>query len=225
MPFFAPLAVRPAFDESGMGEPWYEEGDRVFGGVVPVRLILEEGERVAVVVSHIEADPAGLSFRLSIVHRIPNVEDEQWHGHPGGDLQEEGLRFGVGLSDGTVVEVRPFWASDGSEAVWTLQTRGGSGSNARFDQELRLEPAPPPGPVTFACAWPELDVAEVTAVVAGDAIAAAREVARTLWPDDPDGIPADEGWQNSAPDGRDDPSAAAESGVGHLSTSRIPRVD
>lgn len=208
VPFFAPLPERPAFDHDDLWEPWYQEGDRVIGGVVPVQLILEEGERVAIVVSHLEADPGGLSFRLTVVRRKPN---DQWDRRYDGDLQQEGLRFGVGLADGTAVELRPSWAPERSEEAWTLQTRSGSGSIARFDQDLRLEPAPPPGPVTFACAWPEWDVQETTAIVPGDAIAAAVVVARSLWPDDPDEIPEDDRWLNIAPDGGLDLGTTGES--------------
>ncbi len=81
-----------------------------------------------------------------------------------------------GSRDGDVAEPDPGFPR--------LSPQHGTGTNRAWVQRLWVWPLPPPGPVTFVCAWPALEIQETKAVVDAGAILKAAAGATALWPDD-----------------------------------------
>ena len=188
MPFFDPRSDPPDVDWDD--DVWLSAEDRTVEGVVAVQLVLAETERAAVILTDLGASPHGLSFtRVALVRSSADSASgsSRWPQHM--EVPKEGLRFGVGLADGTKVVADDFgWAEDGpgDDRAYTLLSRGGSGGACREDDRFRLAPLPE-GDLRFACAWPELGVDESFAVLDGQLVAEAAAKSRLLWPDDPPG--------------------------------------
>lgn len=214
MPFFAPREPIPPFDDAWLEDAWLGASDRYVGGPVGGSMVLASTDDVAVVVHHVAIDPLGLSLRLTTV-RASRPEAPAGAGAAAwavnGDASPNGLRFAIGLAEGTVVELddsgyglEDLDAGEGGDEEapsFEVRSEGGSGSGGRWDEDLRLVPTPPPGPLTLACLWPEESIDETTAVVAAEDLAAGLGSAILLWPERP--LPADDAggrWFNYSPD-------------------------
>jgi len=98
------------------------------------------------------------------------------------------LRFGVEFADGrkvTNLDMYPFVPEDLSADQPVLVEGGGVGSEggrlgrgAFWDLELVVQPLPPPGPLTFVCAWPARGIPEVRAEIDAGLILGAAAAAR-----------------------------------------------
>lgn len=203
----------PPLDGGEFEEPWLRAADRYVGGPVGGAVILAATEDVAIVVHHMAIDPLGLSLRLTTLRATPpevptGAEAGRAFWAVSGDPWTSGLRFAIGLPNGTVVElddVDYFPEGDDDEADqhrFELRSEGGTGAGGRWEQDLRLVPMPEPGPLTLGCTWPQETIDETTAAVAAEDIAAGLRAAVLLWPERP--LPADETsgerWFNYSPD-------------------------
>jgi hypothetical protein len=64
----------------------------------------------------------------------------------------------------------------------------GSGSSPDrwgWDMDYRVRPLPTPGPLAFACVWPERGIPSARVEVDGEAVLGAADAAAILWSDDP----------------------------------------
>ena len=186
MAFFDPL---PEPDSTAVGEDeeeWAQPKEKTIGGLIPLQLLLAETDEVAVLISGLIVDNRALSLTITVMHRrVPAPRHGRPPLRPGFGLDDpthDGLRVGVRLSNGTKLE-----ALDGPSGHRgpVLIPQGGHSKAGRSERGYRLEPAPPPGPVTFVCTWPKHGIGETSAVVDGELIATAKAASRTLWPDDP----------------------------------------
>jgi hypothetical protein len=147
--------------------------------------------------------PTGLVFTVQ-VHVAPEANDAlrdalmHLHGSgrraPGAD--DDGWRFGVRFADGRKATTFGRHLADLHTRPESpvLLPRGGGAGSTEAHQELWLWPLPPPGPLTFACAWPALELPETLHELDAGPIRAAADRAVTLWPETPTTPPAGGGW-------------------------------
>jgi hypothetical protein len=205
MGFFEALPEPPAprLPVEHRPPPWMGPPDNVMPGSVALDVLLARGERVAVWIAGARVDPHGVELTVVILHRDPFVTEPPpgIHRMPG---RPEGPRFGVGFADGRRVALGgPAPGMRRGEGEIALTTRGGSGSQRRSSSTVYLWPLPPEGPLTFAFAWPEDGLEEVTVEVDSAPLRAAAARAVELWPDDRPPAPRqpgdDSGWTSYGP--------------------------
>ncbi len=147
------------------------------GGFVPTRIVLVANAQLLVTLGPMEAYATGVSIELQITHRQP-------HHRFRGDDVNGGMQLGVAYGDGSKWQsLDERWPSPGEKSppspmMWSM---GGGGSDRQQSSRYWLWPLPPPGPVTFALAWPELGVEETTTEIEGAVFRAAAEEAQKLW--------------------------------------------
>jgi hypothetical protein len=189
--FFADLPPRPEpiRSEDFRPPPWSGPPDNVVPGAVALEVLLARTDDAAVWMGEALAYPTGVTFTLHAVFRRPR---EIHHGRPP-FMDPDAQRFGVRLADG-----RKAFADggpphrDGEGPL--LVSRGGGGSDRRWESRLWLWPLPPPGPLTVAVAWPAAGIDEATVELDAAPIVEAAGRATELWPDErperPDGGPS-----------------------------------
>jgi len=95
----------------------------------------------------------------------------------------ERLWLGVEYPDGrTAVNQADNWPQSLTEDRVVLTNGGGHGGTFSYDVQYWLAPLPPPGPLTFICTWPVVNIPETRTVVDGDEIARAATRTEILWP-------------------------------------------
>jgi hypothetical protein len=176
---------------------WRRQRMDVLPGVAPVSLLLARTEDTVVGLTDVRGYPAGFVFVLRVRWGHVAVPDEQppwpfpdW-GNPDpldDELPDAVLRFGVQFADGrkaTNLDMFPFVPEDLPADQPVLVEGGGVGSEggrlglgAFWDLELVVEPLPPPGPLTFVCAWPSRSIPEVRAEIDAGLILGAAAAAR-----------------------------------------------
>lgn len=162
---------------------------------VPFTAVLGRTDEVAVALvgSHVYST----GFTVDLVVRLRTTPRGSMHhrlfeiiGGHGADSAQERLMLGVEYADGrTATNLNGFvgpgdGAASGDELV--LSPGGGGGGGRSYDQSYWCSPVPPPGELTFVCAWPAFDIAETRAVVDATAIADAAQRAVLLWPPTPE---------------------------------------
>jgi hypothetical protein len=144
------------------------------GGLVPARIVLARGPELLITLGSMHAYPTGVELELQLVTRQPRP-DLRFFG------DEDSMRLGVAFADGRKWQGSSpgHWRESPPGPV--LMFRGGSGSEYQRTQNLWLWPLPPPGPVTFALAWPGQGIAEATGEIDGQLLRAAATEAEKLW--------------------------------------------
>jgi hypothetical protein len=184
--------------------PWAGPPVNVVPATVALDVLLARTPDWAAWVGGGTVTPAGLEFTVTVMGRLaepePSVMGPLFDGRDG-----DSPRFGVGFSDGrkavsgdAAVHERSPVGDAATEIV--LWPRGGTGSRRRWSRSFWLWPLPPPGPLTFALAWPAEGIDEVLVEVDTAPISEATGRAVELWPDDrplppPPGEPGTGGWQ------------------------------
>jgi hypothetical protein len=157
-----------------------------FGGPVDALLVLAHTDEVAVAVTGLVAYPNGFEFTAQLANRNPRRADLHLLHHRFEEpLPDEVLRLGVRFADGRSVTNldEPHWPGVPPESPSIgLHSGGGGGGGRRYEMSYWVWPLPPPGPVTFACAWPAHGVAESRADLDGQLLIDAAARARRLWP-------------------------------------------
>ena len=173
---------------------WSGPSDNIMEAAVPLQVVLLRNDRLAVYLRSFRAAPNGVLFDLSIRIREqlqPSRFRPMEMFHVRGPLASldqipaELFRLGVIFADGrsaSTVDRRPFGQGEPNAPV--LQLRGGGGGGRRFDHGCWLWPLPPPGPLTFVCEWPYLNVGETRVEVDCTELVSAAARAVELWPDD-----------------------------------------
>lgn len=152
---------------------WMGPPEGWIGGFVPMRAVLARTGEVAVILGAMEAFPTGVRLELLVLSRQPS--------HASRYLMDEqqGVRFGVAFPDGSKWQGGRPWSR--TPAPPMLMSQGGGGGDHEWQQQYWLWPLPPPGPVTFAVAWPEQGIPEATTQIDGAVFRAAAAEAIQLW--------------------------------------------
>lgn len=171
-------------EEDFRSPPWAGPPENEIGGTLPIdRVVVNTGE-VAVALVRFTAYTTGLEFSL-VAKRAPDAGPRRTGRRLGAPLEEDpadGLRFGLGFSDGRKV-LADSWRGGESDPpiLWEL---GGHGSERSWEQDYWLWPLPPPGELTAVISWPTLGPEERSVALDAGAILAAADRAVVLWPDD-----------------------------------------
>lgn len=178
---------------------WSQPPDHILPATVALDLVIASRDGFAAWVAAVLVYPTGLLFELAIVRRdrpAPDALRRPWFMQPG---EPDGPRFGVGFADGRKAVVGRPVDGPGSRPDIMLSNNGGGGSDRRWTGRMWLWPLPPPGPLTFAFAWPDQGIDEATVDIDAPLLRAAAGRARELWPDDRPGHAAGGGWTGYAP--------------------------
>jgi hypothetical protein len=179
--------------------PWVGPPENVLPGIAAGELVLARSELAAVCVSRLEAYETGFCLQLLALANSGREElDPHMFGPqarmrgrgPGPHPPPELLRFGVQFADGrkgTNTTPMPLGRGsshtmaahprepEGPPAGPVLMSRGGSGGDRSWRQEMWVWPLPPPGMLALVCEWPaaeipltrrEIDAAELLAASA-----------------------------------------------------------
>jgi hypothetical protein len=149
------------------------------GGWVPWTVVLAKSADMYAALQDFEAFPTGVRFTLRARFR-PGTFDpipapgkpSLLPGTPGGPS------FAVTFSDGRRGKSEPGSADDGGVI---LQYFRGSGGSDEWWMAYWLSPLPPPGPLTWHVAWPEMSTPGDSVVVDSSELIEAAEDARALW--------------------------------------------
>ena len=189
-----PPPPRPPEPETEARQPAWFKPEAALAGVVDRELLLAHTADTAVAVIGLLAYPNGFQFTLSAVLREPDRRHrlfEPMHRlgiYDDEPLPPEFLRVGLRLADGTTLTNLdrrwPPYPFDAEPDGPLMTQQGGGGGGRRYDQEYWVWPLPPPGPITFVCAWPARDVPESRAELDAGLILTAASRAVPLWPDD-----------------------------------------
>jgi hypothetical protein len=205
------LPAWPEPEEEAYESPeWLEAPRGWLGGVVPLELLVARSHVAAVYLSRLVAYPTGFKLTINTLASSANslgldaFEPLGLHMRrsEGGEIPPELLRFGVQYSDGRKETTFGRWHGGGMSRTMfafsgeddapdpstqiILTSRGGGGGALDADQNYWVWPLPPPGQVTFACEWPELEIPETQVAIEGEVIREAAGRAERVWP------PADE---------------------------------
>jgi hypothetical protein len=214
--FFEGLEL-PAWDEPEE-EPhespeWLEAPRGWLGGVVPLELLVARSHLAAVYLSSLVAYPTGFTLTINTLASSADTIGldafEPYHlqrrrRSEGGEIPPELLRFGVQYSDGRKKATFGEWLGGGISSTMlafsgeddapdpstqiVIESGGGRGGALDADQKYWIWPLPPPGPVTFACEWPELEIPETQVAMEGEVIRKAAGRAERVWPPDGEGV-------------------------------------
>jgi hypothetical protein len=176
MSFFARPAPRPP---SGYRVPaWARGPEDMVPGVVPVALLVARTDTHAVLVDGLLVYPTGFDFDLAVRRRPGHSRQPRDRGHRWG----HDLRLEVWFADGRRADNDPRrWPGASGDQVpdppLLYQSIVGDDGG-----HVWLWGLPPPGPLTFACAWPAEQIPPSHAVVDAGLVLAAAARAQTLWP-------------------------------------------
>jgi hypothetical protein len=162
---------------------WLAPPENVIPATVALDVMLLRRPDLAIWVADALVFPSGLSFGINVQRREQSDNTPPFFGPPDPD----GPRFGLQLADGRKVvveraaDMRPFLQRPDRPL---LRPRSGSGGAHRSSAQMWLWPLPPPGPLTFVCAWPAERVEETSAQIDAAPILAAASRAVEMWRDD-----------------------------------------
>jgi hypothetical protein len=169
---------------------WSQPPENVMPAAVALDALIVRRDDVAVWMADALAYPTGLAFGVVVVRRHrppPHQRHRAWFMGPG---EPGGPRFGAGFADGRRTAIdRALRSRDPGPPQIVLSHRGGGGSDRSWHGAMWLWPLPPEGPLTFAFAWPEEGVEEVTVDVDSAPIRAAAARAVELWPEERPPVP------------------------------------
>lgn len=205
MLFFEPLPPLPepaAEQPTGWVPPlWDRPSEATTGAPVPMVAVLGKSDRVALVLTNVDAYPNGFTFDLLIQRNpmAPRRPDEVMpHWMMGPPHLRRGPRIGFEFADGRRVTEqgpmpfagRSLIARAGStgpadEGIPTgpilLSRGGGGGGHDRFAMGFWSFPLPPAGPMTVYAEWTSVGIEETGSVVDASLIVDAAERAVVLW--------------------------------------------
>lgn len=179
--------------EPFVAPPWWEPPTDQYPSRVAVREFIASTPGTVVTISHIDVYSTGILIAVEWEVRRLDETVNEWQAtiHLGGHYGRgtaSALRFGLALSDGTVVTTSDSFPSDGKTAPegWSLQDRsgGGGGDGRRYSgtSGLWLWPLPPAGPIELVAEWGDRGVPESRLVLDGSLLLAEVGNIRSLWP-------------------------------------------
>ena len=163
--------------------------------VLPVTAVLGRTAEVAVAVVGLRVFSTGIQLDLMVRVRTEPGGALRYRLHelvggfvPAEDTAGQRLLLGLEYADGrtaTNLTGPAWWPAEGAEPDPehpTLMPVGGGGGDRSIDQGYWLTPVPPPGPLTFICAWSAFGIAETRTVIDLSGLAAAASAVQELWP-------------------------------------------
>jgi hypothetical protein len=176
MSFFELPAWRPPSDYRVPA--WSRGPEGMVPGVVPVELLVARTDDNAVLVGNLLAYPTGLDFDVAVRRRPGRPREHRHH-----DVWDDDLRLEVRFADGRAADNdprrRPSPSGDQPPDPPLLyqSTSGPAGGH------VWLWGLPPPGPLTFACQWPALQIPPSQAGLDAGLVLEAAGRATSLWPE------------------------------------------
>ena len=178
--------------------PRWMDPPAVLPGLLDDVLVLAHTDVAAVAISGFAGYPTGFEFSLRLLlHREepfgrpiePSIEMHRWRGRSDA-APPEFPRLSVRFADGTVIsnlDRLPFDEPAAEPATPLLvETPRGVSDRRQRRHELSywVWRLPPPGPVTFTCQWPAVEIRDAQAQIDASRIldAAARSI--DPWPDE-----------------------------------------
>lgn len=167
--------------------------------VLPAAAVLGRTGDVAIAVTGFRLFSTGIQLDLIVRLRTEPAGPLRYRLHdligifgPGDDSAgDQRLLLGLEYADGqtaTNLTGPGWWAPGGAEPDPqhpTLMPTGGGGGDRSFDQSYWLTPVPPPGPLSFVCAWPAFQITETRTVLDLSGLAEASSAVQELWPWEP----------------------------------------
>jgi hypothetical protein len=156
-----------------------------------IRLMLARTSQVAVAVVGVWAFTTGFDLQINaeLRNEIPGTSTASFlAGLDDEPLEDEFCRLGVQFSTGE----KAANLERGSDTAGPIMKVMGGGGGLLFRQwRYWISPLPPSGPLTFACEWPALGVAESRAEIDAQPILDAASQSIVLWPDPSDSVCSD----------------------------------
>jgi len=196
MGFFERLALPPdpEPEPDPRPKPAWVKPENVLPGSLAVDLMLAHTDNAAVAVTELRAYPTGFTFTLSAVLRhddrsglIFDLMNGPRARRDRVTISDEFLRLGVQFADGTTASnlgMRYPPLDEATPEPPVFITDSGHGGGQRYDMGYWVWPLPPPGLITFFCAWPAAGIPESSATIEAAAIHDAAGRAVVLWPDE-----------------------------------------
>jgi hypothetical protein len=162
-------------------------------GGAAVELVVGRSGGVALTVGAIRAYRTGFQFTVTGLLRTPSAATRDGRGWRQrvdvelGPLATEFCQVGVQFSNGRSaanLHWRPPATSSAPVGPLLVALEGG-GAGRRFDMDYWVCPLPPPGPVTFVCAWPMHGLPETRTTVDAGLILDAAARCIEFWPAEP----------------------------------------
>lgn len=171
---------------------WLSAPRGTLPGIVPIERVLARNDRVAVCLTRVAAYSTG--FELDLLAMITPDEDDFDHlmfhrqhmlrRDAVDGIPPEVLRFGIRFADGSrVTNTGGFEHARKRPTTPVMHHAGGSGGGGRWCQTYWVWPLPPPGPVTFVCEWPAMNIPLTESELDSQAITGASERAQVLFSD------------------------------------------
>jgi hypothetical protein len=184
--FEPPPAPPPAQAEPSASPEWRSPPDNQLPVSLPLLLPLAQTDEFALWARGFSVYRNGLSFALNLVRRHPLADpltNPFLAGvHPGAD----GFRFGIeDAAGGKATNLdQPWRQRDGADPrPPVLCPHGGGGNLRHLTTRYWLWPLPPPGKLTFACAWQAAGIDETQTAIETEPIRAVAEEVVELWPE------------------------------------------
>lgn len=200
---FVGSSDRPTPEQREAAKRRFNAPDNELPGAAAVSGLLGRTDGLAVGITTVEAYTAGFSFSIAV--RVRNGRAGRrghqlhelivGHSRDGSEAPtpDERLLLGLEYADGrlaTNIEPIPWLgdpdAADLPDDTLVLSMSGGGGGSSRFDYGYWVTPLPPPGPLTFVCAWQALGITETRTTVDAGAVLDAASRAVVLWPWQPE---------------------------------------
>jgi hypothetical protein len=148
-------------------------------GMVPVALLVARTDTHAVLIDNLLVYPTGFDFDLAVRRHPRHPRQHHNRAHLWGDE----LRLEVRFADGR--------AADNDPRRWPHPSRDQppdppllyQSTSSPDGGHVWLWGLPPPGPLTFACAWPAQQIPPSAVVLDARLVLEAAVRATTLWPD------------------------------------------
>jgi hypothetical protein len=175
MSFFEPLPA-PRLPSEPRMPAWARGPEDMIPGVVPVALLVARTATHAVLIDNLLVYPTGFDFDLAVRRRPGHPRRPGRWGHD--------LRLEVRFADGRRADNDPRrWPHPSADRLPDppLLYQSVSGPDGGH---VWLWGLPPPGPLTFACAWPTEQIPPSQAELDAGLVLAAAQRAQTLWPED-----------------------------------------
>lgn len=177
-----------------MTPEWVRAPEDEYPSRVLVREFLARTPGTVLTVSHVDVYSTGIGIAIDWEVRKTNESEAEWqlvilnrfHGRVPDD---QGLRFGLALGDGTVVTTvdrgRLHEVFGHRPEGWILMEQGGGGGGGedRYSSSsvLWLWPQPPAGPIELVAEWAGRGIPESHLVLDDRAIYDAVSLVRPLW--------------------------------------------
>lgn len=186
MGFFDDLPPAPELhDPEPHREPWRGVPEDTHGAPLAFSAVVGHSTQGAILVTNVIAYPSGVAITVVGTSRLNPSPFMPGRGRPHAPFG--GIRFGVGLADGSKV-THTFGPPSAEPAQYRLTMQGGIGGGRMQRISFWMEPLPPPGPMRFVCEWIEAGIEESSVELNAQHLIDAAQRAVPLWPED-QGLP------------------------------------